>query len=389
MFDTQLNSGFTTSENINISNQFSEISLVHASTNGYSEVYKAKRYGRWHTLKCLTKEAQNNPIYQTLLEKEFSISYPLNHSNVIRTLGMEQVADLGWCIIQEYIEGDTLQMLNQQQAEQLCDALIYIHKLGITHRDLKPENILIAHNTNNLVLIDFGLADKADFSVLKSAAGTSGYIAPEQLQEGIINPQGDIFALGVILKDYKQWKKVAKRCLNTDPKKRYTSVTEIKQQIRKHSPWIKIGATALLFILVVFVGLGLQLQQQKQTLVSQQQTVNNMDSSNMQLTEQILDYQRQVDSLKKDLQIANQRVDLSQSEIINRLLDIERVQESITTENLDLKTQQLLKQYEQEIKILKEQLQTTNIEYNKLLEKMQEYEPYLDQQFKLGVYSQW
>ena len=173
MFDSQVNSGFTTAENINISGHFTEISLLHASSNGYSEIYKAKRYGRWHVLKCLTQEAKANPIYQTLLEKEFTISYPLNHPNVVRTLGMEQVEGLGWCIVQEYIDGDTLQAITPIQLEQLCDALIYIHHLGITHRDLKPENILVTHDTNSVVLIDFGLADKADFTVLKSAAGTT------------------------------------------------------------------------------------------------------------------------------------------------------------------------------------------------------------------------
>ena len=101
MFDSQVNSGFTTAENINISGHFTEISLLHASSNGYSEIYKAKRYGRWHVLKCLTQDAKANPMYQTLLEKEFTISYPLYHPNVVRTLGMEQVEELGWCIVQE------------------------------------------------------------------------------------------------------------------------------------------------------------------------------------------------------------------------------------------------------------------------------------------------
>ena len=143
MFDSQVNSGFTTAENIHISGHFTEISLPHASSNDYSEIYKAKRYGRWHVLKCLTEEAKANPMYQTLLEKEFTISYLLNHPNVVRTLGMEQVENLGWCIVQEYIDGDTLQAITPIQLEQLCDALIYIHHLGITHRDLKPEKYFL------------------------------------------------------------------------------------------------------------------------------------------------------------------------------------------------------------------------------------------------------
>jgi serine/threonine protein kinase len=374
MFDSQLNSGFTTTENINISGHFTEIGLLHASSNGYSEIYKAKRYGRWHVLKCLTKEAKSNPIYQTLLEKEFTIAYPINHPNVVRTLGMELVENLGWCIVQEYIDGDTLQTITQKQLEQLCDALIYIHHLGITHRDLKPENILVTNNTNDIVLLDFGLADKADFTILKSAAGTTGYIAPEQLAEGIINPQVDIFALGVILSKQKQWKRIAKRCMLANPQKRYLSVDEIKHTIKQKSPWIGRGIAIVLIICAVIIGLSLQLYHQQLSLTHQQQVVIDLDSNNIVLTEQILDYQRQVDSLKNDLYSANQRVDLSQNEIIKKLSDIESIQKTITTENLDPSTQALLKQYQQEVIWLQTQLEEANQRYNVLWEKYEEEE---------------
>ena len=374
MFDTQVNSGFTTTENINISGHFTEISLLHASSNGYTEIYKAKRYGRWHVLKCLTEEAQSNPMYQTLLEKEFTISYPLNHPNVVRTLGMEQVENLGWCIVQEYVDGETLQEITHNQLEQLCDALIYIHYLGITHRDLKPENILVAHDTKSVVLLDFGLADKADFAVLKSAAGTTGYIAPEQLAEGIINPQVDIFALGVILSQQKEWKRVAKKCLARDPKKRYSSVEDIKQAIKQHSPWIGRGTAMVLAICSVIAGLSWQLHNQQQSLARQQQVVTDLDSNNIVLTEQILDYQKQVDSLKNDLSSANKRVDLSQNEILKKLTEIERVQQTITTENLDPATQALLKQYQQEVLWLRMQLEEANQRYDVLWKKHQDDE---------------
>ena len=344
MFDSQVNSGFTTAENINISGHFTEISLLHASSNGYSEIYKAKRYGRWHVLKCLTQEAKANPMYQTLLEKEFTISYPLNHPNVVRTLGMELVEALGWCIVQEYIDGDTLQAITPNQLEQLCDALIYIHHLGITHRDLKPENILVTHDTNSVVLIDFGLADKADFTVLKSAAGTTGYIAPEQLAEGIINPQVDIFALGVILSQQKQWKRIAKKCMQANPKKRYLSVGEIKKHIAKPSPWIRRSIIVLLFILLVVIGLSVQLYHQNAVLAAQQQSIDSADSKNTALQQQLVDYQEQMDSLKDE--------------------------------------------YQQEVKVLKQQLHEANDKNQELSRKMREYEPHINRMFHLGVESQ-
>lgn len=318
MFDSQLNSGFTYAENINVSTQFTEISLIHASSNGYSQVYKGKRYGKWHVLKCLTKEAMHNQLFQTLLEKEFEIAYSLNHPNIIHTLGMERVDDLGWCIVQEYIEGTTLQTLHQQQLEQLCDALIYIHKQGITHRDLKPENILVVNHTNQIVLIDFGLADKADYAILKQTAGTTGYIPPEQLLEGTITPQGDIFALGVILSNYKKWKRVAKKCQSANPQKRYVSVMEVKKAILTTSPWIAKGMSVLLVMIILLIGLWYQLYiqknhllQQEQVILQQEKAVIVLDSTNLVLTKQILDYQSQIDSLKtiKTPTISAQEVD--------------------------------------------------------------------------------
>ena len=344
MFDSQVNSGFTTTENINISGHFTEISLLHASSNGYSEIYKAKRYGRWHVLKCLTQEAKANPMYQTLLEKEFTISYPLNHPNVIRTLGMEQVENLGWCIVQEYVDGEILQAMTPNQMEQLCDALIYIHHLGITHRDLKPENILVTHDTNSVVLLDFGLADKADFAVLKSAAGTTGYIAPEQLVEGIINPQVDIFAFGVILSPQKQWKRIAKRCMQVNPKKRYLSVEEIKKHIVQPSPWIKRSIIALLLILLVITGLGVQLHHQNAVLFAQQQSIESTDSKNAALQQQLDDYQGQIDSLTN--------------------------------------------KYQQDVKELKKQLLEANDKNQELSRKIREFEPHINRMFHLGPDSQ-
>ena len=53
MFDSDLNSGFIEEDNFNIANQFSNIELIHNSKNGYSELYKAKRYGKWYALKRL------------------------------------------------------------------------------------------------------------------------------------------------------------------------------------------------------------------------------------------------------------------------------------------------------------------------------------------------
>lgn len=67
---------------------------------------------------------------------------------------------------------------------------------------------------------------------------------------------------------------------------------------------------------------------------------------------------------------------------------VEQVQQSITTENLDLKTQTLLREYQQEVNNLKQQLQNVYIINQELTKKISVYEPHLNYLFHLGPDSQ-
>ena len=96
-------------------------------------------------------------------------------------------------IIMEYVRGGDLSRfikhgdrLTDWQckvvAYQMCQALDYLHKSGITHRDIKPDNILV-EDDNPLVikLSDFGLSKvvKDHETFLKTFCGTLLYCAPE------------------------------------------------------------------------------------------------------------------------------------------------------------------------------------------------------------------
>lgn len=302
MFDSNLNSGFIEEDNINIANQFSNFELIHNSKNGYSELYKAKRYGKWYVLKHLTDKEKDNPRYQSLLEKEFDIAIQLSHQNVVQTVTFEDIPQLGLCIVQEFIDGvtwnDFFSKNNISKKEtfrilgELCDALTYIHNKQIVHRDIKPNNILITRDGHHVKLIDFGLADKDDFDILKEPAGTTAFASPEQQKRNKIDNRSDIYALGKIIQDisYQSFKikRITKKCLEENPEKRFSSVLEVKKKLNSKTDIIILIITLLLIIFTFF----------SLILVNMKNKIETLEIMNNEMVTQEF-----YDSLKKEIAI--------------------------------------------------------------------------------------
>lgn len=130
----------------------------------------------------------------------------VHHPNIVHLL--EIVKDSGrFILIQEYVDGPTLQQLLEKNISpldkeayflQLVSVVSYAHKHKILHRDIKPENILINHK-GQVKLLDFGIArDLSWQSPDTSRAGTVNFMPPEQF-EGRSCIASDVWALGVIL----------------------------------------------------------------------------------------------------------------------------------------------------------------------------------------------
>ena len=245
-----------------MTNHFTDIEPLYTSARGYAALYRAKRMGKWHVLKCLKAGHSGNPLYLGLLQKEFEIGYNLSHPNIAQTIGFESVDGLGPCIVMEYIDGQTLRSvlderkMTRDEARQVilqtCAALDYIHRRQIIHRDLKPENIMLTGNGGNVKLIDFGYSDTDSYAVLKQPAGTRRYAAPEQMAGQTADTRADIYALGVIIGEINcalphKWVRLGRisvRCTKADTDQRYASAAKIETALTPtHTPG-KAAATA-------------------------------------------------------------------------------------------------------------------------------------------------
>lgn len=263
-------SGFVIQEN-NSEMISSFHNIKEIETKGYSCLYTATKFGKKIILKGLKPEFKKERFYQDLLKKEFEISYFLDHPNIVKIIDFQNILNIGDCIVMEYVEGVTLrEFVESQRIEEaqnrrdkrvyekifneLLDAMEYFHSKQIIHRDLKPDNILITNNGNNVKIIDFGLSDADDYVILKQAAGTRKYAAPEQLiPNNTIDCRADIYSLGIILKNNfpKSYHKIAEKCAQQDKEKRFSSVGDIRNFI-KRKEITKITAAVSLILLLLF-----------------------------------------------------------------------------------------------------------------------------------------
>ena len=86
---------------------------------------------------------------------------------------------------------------------QLCQALDYVHALGLVHRDVKPANVLVGDD-GRVTLLDFGLVCSTRGAGRCAAAaeicvGTMEYAAPEQIRGEAVDARADIYSLGCVL----------------------------------------------------------------------------------------------------------------------------------------------------------------------------------------------
>ncbi|XP_032435530.1 calcium/calmodulin-dependent protein kinase (CaM kinase) II beta 1 isoform X19 [Xiphophorus hellerii] len=147
------------------------------------------------------------------LEREARICRLLKHPNIVRL--HDSISEEGFhYLLFDLVTGGELfedivarEYYSEADAshciQQILEAVLHCHQMGVVHRDLKPENLLLASKCKNAAvkLADFGLAIEVqgDQQAWFGFAGTPGYLSPEVLRKEAYGKPVDIWACGVIL----------------------------------------------------------------------------------------------------------------------------------------------------------------------------------------------
>jgi serine/threonine-protein kinase len=159
---------------------------------------------------------------------EARLSLRLDHPNILRCHELGCDAE-GYYLAREHLDGESLDAalertrralplpLALKVVTDLLAGLDYLHgltdlegrPLGLIHGDLSPRNVLLTYD-GMVKLIDTGGARRqaAAFPSQAPWGGRLAYLAPEQVQGGLVDHRADLFSVGVIL-----WELVARRRL--------------------------------------------------------------------------------------------------------------------------------------------------------------------------------
>lgn len=169
------------------------------------------------------KAACRNDHYESMFIDEANIGARLEHPNIPRVTELGQTASGVLYLVQEYVDGPSVQqIIGAQRAIGRCDlrlavkiassvasALDFAYRLGddqgrpldVVHRDVSTSNILVSRR-GPAKLIDFGVARFSDRETETQTGILKGklrFMAPEVVSGGPTSHQSDLYSLGQVL----------------------------------------------------------------------------------------------------------------------------------------------------------------------------------------------
>lgn len=205
---------------------------------GMAEIFLGKQIGedgfqRICCIKRILPHFAQEKEFIAMFRDEAHIGKRLQHANIVRVEGFEEVEG-SYAIIMEFVNGGDLRaILAACEAEKavltvamsvfvVAEAARGLHfahtradeisgkPLDIVHRDISPQNILVSFE-GEVKVTDFGIADaetKATETKPGIVKGKYSYMSPEQISAKPVDARTDVFALSILL-----WESLAMRRL--------------------------------------------------------------------------------------------------------------------------------------------------------------------------------
>ncbi len=185
---------------------------------GMGSVYLAERVDEFRQKAALKlmRRGMDSRIVVSRFRHERQILAGLDHPNIARLLDGGATDDGRPYFVMEYVEGTPIDQYCQNHSlalgerlklfRQVCAAVQYAHQNLVVHRDIKPGNILVTED-GTPKLLDFGIAKllrhEAPQETALTQAGmrlmTPEYASPEQVKGLAISTATDVYSLGVVL----------------------------------------------------------------------------------------------------------------------------------------------------------------------------------------------
>ena len=264
---------------------------------GMGEVYLARdnELDREVAIKLIKGNLKTKEILRRFYN-ERQILANLQHPNIAGLLEAGATADGLPYFVMEYVEGQRIDTYAEERKlsiaarlklfRTVCSAVSYAHQNLVIHRDIKPSNILVT--TDGVPkLLDFGIAkllqssdsQQPDATMTMFRIMTPEYASPEQVKGEPITTATDVYSLGVLLyemltgqRPYKlkhntadeitkaiceqepekpsntkpklelrnakllrgDLDNIVLRAMRKDPQRRYASVEQFSEDIRRH-----------------------------------------------------------------------------------------------------------------------------------------------------------
>jgi serine/threonine-protein kinase len=179
----------------------------------------------------------------------------VEHPNVVKVYGVGYFPDGRAFIAMQLVHGESIDLAMGRMslrervdvAVQVASGLAAAHDRGLVHRDVKPRNVLVERHGSrwHAFLVDFGIALPSSPGIRESsqatgsrAAGTPGFMAPEQAQGEVVDARADVFGFGVTLcsllgdpSTSRDLELIAKRCTQVDAESRYATMHEVRDDL--------------------------------------------------------------------------------------------------------------------------------------------------------------